>query len=247
MTWPSRICFSAALFCQALVSQALVSQAVAATVSGTVRLADSRDPNVRRKGDYSGVVIWLERISGAAPEPKVRTVRIVQKQKRFVPHIVAVPVGSTVDFPNEDPIFHNAFSNFAGQPFDVGLYAPGTSQKVRFTREGVVRVFCNIHPTMSAVIVVAPTPYIGITSKTGEFSIDVPPGQYRLRLFHERSSAQTLQTLERRVNVEQLPIQVGTLVVSESGYIEVPHKNKYGQEYPPVIEDRGAYPPGRTP
>jgi plastocyanin len=242
MTWLSRICFSAALVCQAMMSPAM-----AATVSGTVRLADSRDPNVRRKGDYSGVVIWLERVNGPPPEPKSRTVRMVQKQKRFIPHIVAVPVGSTVDFPNEDPIFHNAFSNFAGQPFDVGLYAPGTSQKVRFTREGVVRVFCNIHPTMSAVIVVAPTPYIGMTSKAGDFSIDVPPGQYRLRLFHERSSAQTLQALERRITVEQLPVQVGTLIVSESGYIEVPHKNKYGQEYPPVIEDRGAYPPGRTP
>src|SRR5215470_11902641 len=117
MTWLSRICFSAALLCQVIV---------AATVSGTVRLSDSQDPNVRRKGDYSGVVLWLERVGGPAPEARPRTVRIVQKQKRFNPHIVAIPVGSTVDFPNDDPIFHNAFSNFAGQPFDVGLYAPGT-------------------------------------------------------------------------------------------------------------------------
>src|SRR5262245_3451628 len=126
MTWLSRTCFSAAL----------ALQAPAATVTGTVQLVDSRDANVRHKSDYSGVVIWLERSGGSSLPSRPRTVKIVQKQKRFVPHIVAVPVGSTVDFPNADPIFHNAFSNFAGQPFDVGLYAPGTSQKVRFVREG---------------------------------------------------------------------------------------------------------------
>src|SRR6266404_2121170 len=121
MTWLSRIFFSATL----------AAQAVAATVSGSVQLVNSRDQNVRAKGDYSGVVIWLERI-GASLEAAPRAAKIVQKQKRFVPHLVAVPVGSTVDFPNLDLIFHNAFSNFAGQPFDTGLYAPGTSQRVRF-------------------------------------------------------------------------------------------------------------------
>src|SRR5436190_4112288 len=107
MTWPSLIFFSLAL----------AAQAVAATVGGSVRLVDSRDSNVRRKSDYSGVVVWLEPVGTppAAPLPlasKIRTVKIVQKQKRFVPHVVAVPLGSTVVFPNADPIFHNAFSNF---------------------------------------------------------------------------------------------------------------------------------------
>src|SRR5438270_10948181 len=117
MTWLLRICFSVAL----------ALQSWAATVSGSVQLVDSRDQNVRRKSDYSGVVVWLERPGAESPELRPRTVKIVQKQKRFVPHLVAVPVGSSVEFPNADLIFHNAFSNFAGQPFDVGLYAPGTS------------------------------------------------------------------------------------------------------------------------
>jgi len=238
MTWLSRICFSAALAAQALAS----------TVSGTVQLVDSRDPNVRRKSDYSGVVVWLERAGAAQPGLMARTVKIVQKQKRFQPHVVAVPVGSTVDFPNADLIFHNAFSNFAGQPFDVGLYPPGTSQKVRFVREGVVRVFCNIHPAMSAVIVVARTPYIAISTKEGHFSIDgVEPGEYRLRVFHERSSEQTLRSLERKVTVEQASAALAPIAISESGHIEAPHKNKYGKDYPPVIEDRAAYPPARNP
>jgi plastocyanin len=235
MTWLSRISFSAAL----------AVQACAGTVGGKVQLVDSRDQNVRRKSDYSGVVVWLERLDGPSPEAKARTVSMVQKQKRFVPHVVAIPAGSAVDFPNADPIFHNAFSNFAGQTFDVGLYAPGTTQKVRFARPGVVRVFCNIHPTMSAVIVVEPTPYIAVSGKTGDFSIeDVEPGEYRLHVFHERSSEQTLAALQRKVTVERTAAALSPITVSESGYLEAPHKNKYGRDYPPVIEDRAIYPPG---
>lgn len=238
MAWLSHICFSAAFAVQAL----------AATVSGTVQLVDSRDPNVRRKSDYSGVAVWLEPLGGQTLQTSARTVKIVQRQKRFVPHIVAVPVGSTVDFPNADLIFHNAFSNFAGQPFDVGLYPPGTSQKVRFVREGIVRVFCNIHPTMSAVIVVAPTPYVVVSTKDGKFSIEgVEPGEYRMRMFHERSSEQTLRALERKITVEGDATRLAPVLVSESGYIEAPHKNKYGKDYPPVIEDRAVYPVGSKP
>lgn len=231
-----------------LLALSLAAQAIAATVSGSIRLMDSRDPNVRRRADFSGVVVWLERVGTPASPARPRSVKVVQKHKTFTPHIVAVPVGSTVEFPNADPIFHNAFSNFSGQPFDVGLYPPGTSQKVRFAREGAVRVFCNIHPAMSAVIVVVPTSYIAISGKTGDFTIDgVDRGQYRLRVYHERSSEETLQKLERRITVDQLPIGVGTIVVSESGYIEIPHKNKYGQDYPPVVEDRATYPAGKIP
>ena len=244
MTWPLRIFFSVAW-----VALALAAQALAATVNGSVRLVDSRDLNVRRKSDYSGVVVWLEPTAAPLAKSRGRLVKIVQRQKRFVPHVVAVPVGSTVDFPNADLIFHNAFSNFAGQPFDVGLYPPGTSQKVRFVRDGVVRVFCNIHPTMSAVIVVVRTPFIAISNKEGAFSIEgVEPGEYRMRVFHERSSEQTLHALERRVAVDLTAIvPVAPISVSESGYIVSPHKNKYGKDYPPVIEDRAAYPAGSNP
>src|SRR5882724_10989717 len=175
MTWPLRIFFSLAV----------AAQAMAAAVGGSVRLVDSRDANVRRKSDYSGVVVWLERVGTPPGASKGRTVKIVQKQKRFVPHVVAVQVGSTVEFPNADPIFHNAFSNFAGQPFDVGLYPPGATQKVHFVRDGIVRGFCNIHPTMSAVIVVVRSPYIGISNKQGAFSCGgVEPGEYRVHVFH---------------------------------------------------------------
>ena len=92
-------------------------------------------------------------------------------------------------------------------------------------------------------------PYNAISKKAGDFSITgVQPGSYRLRVFHERASEQTLRALERTVTVDQPNVQLATISISESGFIEAPHKNKYGRDYPPVIEDRATYSAnGRTP
>ncbi len=95
---------------------------------------------------------------------------------------------------------------------------------------------------MSAVIVVAPTPYIAISQKGGDYSINgVEPGSYRLRVFHERSSEQTLRALDRTITVDQPQVAEPLIIISETGYIETPHKNKYGKDYPSVIEDRATY------
>ena len=112
---------------------------------------------------------------------------MIQKDKTFTPHVLAIPVGATVDFPNFDPIFHNAFSNYDGKTFDLGLYPPGTSRSVVFSRPGIVRVFCNIHATMSAVIAVLDTPYFDVDARRTAAlrSRRSRPGEYRLRLFHE--------------------------------------------------------------
>ena len=117
------------------------------------------------------------------PAAAPKHVQMLQKDRHFQPHVLAVPVGSTVDFPNLDPIFHNAFSNFSGQPFDTGLYTPGTIRTPGLSRSpGIVRVFCNIHPTMSAIIAVLPTPWYVVTGPTGQFTIpNVPPGEYQLQ------------------------------------------------------------------
>ena len=109
-----------------------------------------------------------------------------------------------------------------------------------FKREGVVRVFCNIHPTMSAVIVVLKSPYFAVSTKTGDFTIaNVPPGNYRLRVFHERATQQTLDALTRSVEVGQTNSELSIIAVSESGYLLLPHKNKYGKDYP--ASDSGTY------
>jgi plastocyanin len=218
------------MICRWYICFSLVA-AQAATIDGRVVLTDSREVSVRRGKDYSGVVVWLEPASKDAPRPATAT--ILQKGKKFTPHVTAIRVGGTVDLPNLDPIFHNAFSNFAGQPFDTGLYAPGTSQKITFRRAGIVRVFCNIHSTMSAVIAVLDTPYFTVTGMDGGFRLEsVPPGEYQIRFWHERASEAALGRLARKLPVTaDLTLPVET--ISESGYLELPHRNKHGREYPP--------------
>lgn len=229
MTSRSPISFSG-LLCGLLV---LSLPLAGATLTGRVELRDSREVNVRKSGDFSGVIVWLEPANNTVPVAATRAV-MIQKNKRFSPHVVAITPGSSIEFPNSDPIFHNAFSNFDGQVFDVGLYPPGTTRTVRFDRAGIVRVFCNIHPTMSAVIAVVPTPYYAATPMSGNFELrNVPPGEYRLHVFHERATPDTLRQLERRIVVDERDQAVAPLIISESGYLPVPHKNKYGNDYPP--------------
>ena len=207
----------------------------AATLTGRVELKDSREASVRKSHDYSGVVVSLLR-TGPAPVASraPHAARMVQKDKMFRPHVLPIEVGTTVEFPNYDPIFHNAFSNYDGQVFDVGLYPPGTSRNVAFRRPGVVRVFCNIHSAMSAVIVVLPTPWFAASNREGAFEIaGVPTGEYELNVFHERATEATLKALRRHVSVGSEGVTLPAIVISESGYLTIPHKNKYGGEYGP--------------
>jgi|SRR5579872_92616 len=235
MVWVLRTCFSAAVFA------ALAWPGTLTMVRGSVELMASRDPMVRKHKDFSGVVVWLEPLKGAGP-PLVpsRPAVMTQKNKMFTPHVLAIPMGGSVSFPNVDPIFHNAFSNYNGQIFDVGLYKPGSSRTVVFRRRGIARVFCNIHPQMSAVIVVLDTPYYAVTDKAGSFVIEnVPPGEYSFHTFHERAAQETLDQLERKVTVETAALELPPVLISESGYLPLPHKNKFDKDYAPVLDQPG--------
>jgi plastocyanin len=233
MTWHWPICFSL------LLSFPLD----AAGIRGNVRLENSRDAGVTKRRDYSGVVLWLVPAPGApARPPRVAKATMVQKEKRFTPHILAVEAGATVNFPNHDPIFHNAFSSYDGRIFDLGLYPPGTTRAVKFDRPGIVRVFCNIHSTMSAVIVVTPGPWLAITGPGGDFEIDdVPPGEYTLHVFHERATPETLSALRRQIKAAGHKIDLGRISISEAGYLPLPHKNKYGSDYGPEPDNTHFY------
>ena len=225
MILPLRICFSllAALSLEA------------GTVSGNIALTAGKG---KARRDLSGVVVYLEPADGRVAEVRPRTASMVQKNKTFTPHVLAIPVGSAVEFPNFDPIYHNAFSNYSGQMFDVGLYPPGSSRTIRFRREGIVRVFCNIHPTMSAVIAVLTTPWFAVTDRNGSWQIpEVPSGEYTLRVFHERATDATLAALQRRITVAS-DVALPAIAISEAGYIPLPHRNKYGREYPPAVNDQ---------
>ena len=231
MIWRSLICFS------------LVAIAIhGATISGQVTLRNSRVDAVRKHKDYSGIVISLEPVNASAPPPSPRHAVMLQKNKTFTPHVLPIETGTIVDFPNSDPIFHNAFSSYSGQIFDIGLYPPGTSRSVRFSRPGVVRVFCNIHSTMSAVILVLATPYFTKTAKDGSFRIEAPPGSYDLNVFHERATEQTLQSLSQRILVTDQNVVIPPITVSEAGYLSAPHKNKFGRDYGPPPDDKTIYP-----
>ena len=227
-----------------ICSSLLLNTALAASVAGSIQLRDSKDPAVRKKQDYSGVVVWLERVDkAAAAKPVPVRAKILQKDKTFSPHVLTVPTGSTVDFPNLDPVFHNAFSNYDGQVFDVGLYPPGSSRSVRFARPGIVRIFCNIHSSMTAIVAVVDSPYYDTTRADGKFELrDVPPGEYQLKVFHERATAASLNAAQRPVLVTSQPSALPPITVSESGYLAIPHKDKFGNEFKPVPQDTGIYP-----
>jgi hypothetical protein len=216
--------------------------ALGAHVTGEVELTNSRNLAVRKHKDYAGVVLWLEPVDRAVPALPPRRVEMLQKDKLFQPHVVAISLGSTVDLPNLDLIFHNAFSNFSGQPFDVGLYPPRTSKSVTFRHAGIVRVFCNIHATMSAIIAVLNTPWYAVTQASGKYAIAaVPPGEYQLHVFHERALPENLSFLERRITVPEGGLALPLISISETGFIPAPHLNKYGKDYPPLAND-GTYP-----
>jgi len=218
----------------------------AATVTGQVELTNSRNAAARRH-DYSGVVLWLEPAAGPLPKNlPPRHAEMKQRDKSFIPHVLAIPVGGTVDFPNLDPIYHNAFSNFAGTRFDVGLYAPGTTQSVAFRTVGIVRVFCNIHPTMSAIIAVVPTAWYDLTKASGKYAIaGVPAGDYQLHIFHERALPENLAFLQpRTISVPEGGLALPLISISETGFVPAPHLNKYGHAYPPEPHD-GTYPGGK--
>jgi plastocyanin len=217
-------------------------------VKGRVQLENSRESSVTKRRDFSGVVLWLTPVGDreSALAPRVSSATMVQKNKAFLPHILAVEVGARVAFPNYDPIFHNAFSSYDGRVFDLGLYPPGTTRSVKFDRPGIVRVFCNIHSSMSAVIVVVEGPWFATTTAVGAFEIaGVPDGEYTLQVFHERAAPEALSALERKLTVRGREVDLGLVHISEAGYLPLPHKNKYGADYDPESEHNQTYPAPR--
>ncbi|MDR3699418.1 MAG: hypothetical protein P4L56_07265 [Candidatus Sulfopaludibacter sp.] len=220
-----------------ICSSAVLGLAYSASLTGQVELTNSQDLSARRH-NYSGVVLWLQPVDRDTPVPVVpRQVEMKQQNKHFTPHVVAIQVGGTVDFPNLDPIFHNAFSKFSGQTFDLALYPPGTSRSETFRRPGIVQVFCNIHSTMSAIIDVVPTPWYDVTKPTGKFSIiGIPPGEYQLHIYHERALPENLQFLERRITVPEGGLTLPLVSITETGFVPSEHLDKHGMPYPKATD-----------
>jgi len=150
-------------------------------------VADLGTPAVQPTAERQMSVVYLESAPRGAFEQN-DTPRAVmdQRDETFVPHVLAVTTGTTVDFPNSDRIYHNVFSLSKTQPFDLGRYAVGRSKSLRFDRPGIVRVFCDIHSHMSAFILVFNHPFFSVTDGGGRYRIEnVPPGNYTLVAWNE--------------------------------------------------------------
>ena len=143
-----------------------------------------RGPSVMEEGGPRDVVVFVEGVKGALPAP-ARHPQLVQKDERFIPHVLPVQLGSTVDFPNEDDFYHNVFSVVSGDRFDLGRYAKGKSAHQTMSKTGVVVVRCEIHSGMKAYILVVPNPFFAVPGTDGAFSIpDVPEGTYLVKAWH---------------------------------------------------------------
>ncbi len=182
-------------------------------------------------------VIWLEpaqRISVNAVPPAKFT--LLQKNKTFTPHLLVVPVGSSVAFPNADPFFHNVFSLFDGKRFDLGLYEAGSTRSVVFSRVGVSYIFCNIHSEMSAVVIALDTSFYSIADQHGVFRLSgIPDGDYDLHVWAEGQPQSSLDELTKRVHIVGAEADLGDI---HAGKAKQEHLNKFGRPY-----DSSAEPP----
>jgi plastocyanin len=193
-----------------------------ATVVGMVVLHDRGDQAAE---DLGQAVVWLESASPPAVIPGPVSMAIQDKQ--FIPHLLVVPVGSSVTFPNHDSFKHNVFSLSEPGPFDLGLYSRGDGKSARFDKPGLIRVYCNVHATMSGFVLVVPTPWSSQVAGDGTFVLkDVPPGNYTLHAWHERAKEETQPLTVPAAGMTGLKIELDA-----SGYHFRPHLNKYNQPY----------------
>lgn len=204
------------------------------TVTAQFTLAPHSSSPAARHASLRDVVLWLTPFDSQLPPPAPRNnLRLVQKNKEFSPHLLVIPTGSSVDFPNLDPFFHNVFSLFNGKRFDLGLYESGTHRAVRFDREGVSYIFCNIHPEMGAVVVALDSPYYAISAANGSVTISgVPAGRYHVHVWAEQLQTADAANVPRILQVGTAPASLGHIALTPSADPLSHHKNKFGSDYP---------------
>jgi plastocyanin len=215
------------------------------TVRGRVEVVGTMKS---RHAVLPSTVVWLTPVPGAASDPSSAapsasaTPRLVQKNKSFEPHLLVVPAGSSVEFPNHDPFFHNVFSLFEGKRFDLGLYESGTTRTVRFDRPGISYIFCNIHPEMSAVVITLRTPLYAIATADGQLSLaNVPYGRYILHVWSESMGPENTEPATREITISESSSSLGVIQVPAVSGQSLTHKNKYGREYDAPTPDNAIY------
>lgn len=195
--------------------------AFAGDIVGRVELTEKGG---KKATDLSDVVVYVEN-SKAKPKPAKGV--LTMKSKSFAPHVLVIGTGTTVEFPNEDPILHNVFS-VSGDGFDLGLYKRPKSGSKTFDKPGVYTLYCNIHPQMSATVVVRDNPYFTTVAKDGAFRLaGLPAGEYKILAFHERAGEGTPVAVKVAATGEA----TASLFLDATSYKRVAHKNKFGKDY----------------
>src|SRR5580693_4455009 len=251
LMWIAMLCVGADGL-RAQVTTPVNSQIMTMAVRGRVQVISAASASKKRQQAIPATVVWLTPVSpegedatstmpNSSPSPPTN-LRLVQKDKSFQPHILVVPAGSMVEFPNHDPFFHNVFSLFEGKRFDLGLYEAGTSRMVRFDRPGISYIFCNIHPEMSAVVITIATPFYAISSGDGLLSLaGVPDGRYILHIWSEGMGPENAQPLTHEITIGENALSLGVVRVPAANGEHIAHKNKYGRDYDEPTPDSSVY------
>jgi len=177
------ITFAADLTGHITITRALTKKRISLPGYDAVRFTAESAQTDGAVNEFSRVVVWIE--GGHLPAPSPTAATLAQHSQRFEPEIVVVPAGSTISFPNQDPIFHNVFSLSRAKSFDLGYYSQGHTRSMEFRQPGVVQVYCHLHPNMYGAIVVVPSQYYAQPNQTGEFEIaGIPEGAYQLIAWH---------------------------------------------------------------
>jgi plastocyanin len=193
--------------------------------AGTVRgRVDVVEKGGKKASDVADAVLWVE---GPKVKPRPSSATVTMKGKAFEPRVAVVPVGGTVEFPNQDPIFHNVFSVSGENRFDLDLYKRPKSRAWTARYPGLVRVYCNIHPQMSAYVLVRDNPFWARPAAGGDFEIpDVPPGTWVLQAWHERTGEAS-----QAVTVPESGAVDVAITLDASKWKPARHKNKFGRDY----------------
>ena len=211
----------------AVMSVALLAAARGAFAQGAV----SGQVNIKEKAgdeteDLANAVIYLEPSAG---KPKLANTNtsIALQGRQFAPRVRIVTVGSKIEFPNQDPFNHNAFSKAPQGPFDTDSYGRGKTATNVFKNPGVYPIYCNVHPRMTAFVIAVGTPYFAQADKDGKFTVDkVPAGKYMIHVWHDRGGEQTSDLTVPQTGLSGLKYQLDA-----TGFKLVAHKNKFGKDY----------------
>lgn len=205
----------------------------AVAVSGQVTIQE-RPGEVTE--DIQNVVVFLEPMGAAAARASrlsPTNTSIALQSRQFSPRVRVITEGSRVEFPNQDPFSHNVFSKMNGG-FDTGVYGRGKAKDQTFKEAGVYPIYCNVHPRMTAYVIALKTPFFTQAGNDGRFILEnVPPGNYRLHVWHDRATE-----VMQDVSVAATPVAPLRIALDARSYKYVQHKNKLGKDYTTAAGDR---------